>query len=148
MKFITTIIFIFILQINYSQEKGIEYYTNGQSGIEIISRSQKGLVLIVSTYYAKLKLKDAVAKKFYDYYNTNNNISDSIIKIKVDEALVIGKCKIVNKENVTNIGFYYDRIEWDSGLIEEHTKSEEFNIKQSKPIIKPSIPIGKQKKKK
>lgn len=148
MKFIIAIIFIFIFQFNFSQEKGIEYYSNGQSGIEIISKSQKGLVLIVSTYYAKLKLKDAVAKKFYDYYNINNNIADSIIKIKVDDALVIGKCKVINKDNVTNIGFYYDRIEWDSGLIEEHSKSEDFNIKQVKPISKPSKPIAKSKKKK
>ena len=50
----------------------------------------------------------------------NNNISDSIIKIKTKNAIVIGKCKLSKKGSVTNLGFYYQRVEWKNGLIEEH----------------------------
>lgn len=115
-----TILLILISSFTFAQDKKIEYYTNGQSGIEMISKSKKGITLIISTYNAKLDLKDEVAQKFLDYYNKNNNISDSIIKIKTKNAIVIGKCKLSKKGSVTNLGFYYQRVEWKNGLIEEH----------------------------
>ena len=105
-----------------AQTKKIEYYQNGQNGIELISKSKMGLTVIVSTYNAKLSLKNEVAKLFYEYYQKNNNIADSILKLKTKDALVIGKCKITKKAKVTNIDFYYQRVEWLSGLIEEHKK--------------------------
>ncbi len=107
-------------QLCYSQQKKVEYYQNGQSGIEIISKSKKGITIIVSTYNAKLNIKNEVAQKFLEYYNKNNNIADSIIKLKIKDALVIGKCKLLKKDKVTNAGFYYQRVEWLNGLIEEY----------------------------
>ncbi len=111
---------LFTSQFLFSQAKKIEFYKNGQNGIEIISKSKKGITIIISTYNAKLKIKNEVAQKFLDYYNKNNNISDSIIKLKIKDALVIGKCKLSKKDKVTNAGFYYQRVEWKDGLIEEY----------------------------
>lgn len=113
---------IFGLNSSNAQTKKIEYYQNGQNGIEMISKSKFGLTVIVSTYNAKLSLKDEVAKLFYSYYQKNNNIADSILKLKTKNALVIGKCKISKKDKVTNIDFYYQRVEWLTGLIEEYKK--------------------------
>ncbi len=116
------LLFVFTFLIANAQSKKIEFYKNGQNGIEIISKSKKGITIIISTYNAKLKIKNEVAQKFLEYYNKNNNISDSIIKLKVKDALVIGKCKLAKKDKVTNAGFYYQRVEWKNGLIEEYQK--------------------------
>ena len=113
---------MFTMQLSQAQAKKIEYYANGQNGIELISKSKFGLTVIISTYNAKLKIKDEVAKLFYERYQKNNNINDSVLKIKTKEALVIGKCKITKKAKVSNVDFYYQRVEWNSGLIEEYKK--------------------------
>jgi hypothetical protein len=121
-KIYLIVLFIFALNVAKAQSKKIEFYKNGQNGIEIISKSKKGITIIISTYNAKLNIKNEVAQKFLEYYNKNNNISDSIIKLKVKDALVIGKCKLAKKDKVTNAGFYYQRVEWKDGLIEEYQK--------------------------
>lgn len=121
-KICLIVLLIFSFQIVKAQAKKIEFYKNGQNGIEIISKSKKGITIIVSTYNAKLLIKNEVAQKFLEYYNKNNNISDSIIKLKVKDAIVIGKCKLAKKDKVTNAGFYYQRVEWKDGLIEEYHK--------------------------
>ena len=121
-KIYLLVLFTFVLQVVKAQSKKIEFYKNGQNGIEIISKSKKGITIIISTYNAKLNIKNEVAQKFLEYYNKNNNISDSIIKLKVKDALVIGKCKLAKKDKVTNAGFYYQRVEWKDGLIEEYQK--------------------------
>lgn len=121
-KICLIVLLIFSFQIVKAQAKKIEFYKNGQNGIEIISKSKKGMTIIVSTYNAKLLIKNEVAQKFLEYYNKNNNISDSIIKLKVKDAIVIGKCKLAKKDKVTNAGFYYQRVEWKDGLIEEYHK--------------------------
>ncbi len=121
-KIYLLVLLIFSFQIVKAQAKKIEFYKNGQNGIEIISKSKKGITIIVSTYNAKLIIKNEVAQKFLEYYNKNNNISDSIIKLKVKDAIVIGKCKLTKKDKVTNAGFYYQRVEWKDGLIEEYQK--------------------------
>ncbi len=122
LKFFLTIVFFNSIFLTFSQSKKVEFYKNGQSGIEIISKSKKGITIIVSTYNAKMTIKNEVAQKFLDYYNKNNNISDSIIKLKVNDALVFGKCKLSTRAKVTNAGFYYQRVEWKNGLIEEYQK--------------------------
>ena len=121
-KIYLLVLFTFVLQVAKAQSKKIEFYKNGQNGIEIISKSKKGITIIISTYNAKLNIKNEVAQKFLEYYIKNNNISDSIIKLKVKDALVIGKCKLAKKDKVTNAGFYYQRVEWKDGLIEEYQK--------------------------
>lgn len=119
---ISILVSLFAMYLTQAQAKKIEYYANGQNGIELISKSKFGLTVIISTYNAKLKLKEEVAKLFYERYQKNNNINDSVIKIKTKEALVIGKCKISKKAKVSNVDFYYQRIEWNNGLIEEYKK--------------------------
>ena len=118
--YMVAIIYTLVNQLSFAQQKKVEYYQNGQNGIEIISKSKKGITIIVSTYNAKLSIKNEVAQKFLEYYNKNNNISDSVIKIRIKDALVIGKCKLLKKDKVTNAGFYYQRVEWQNGLVEEY----------------------------
>ena len=116
-----TIIFIFILvaQISFSQKGKKEFYKNGQNGIELISQSKSGTV-VISTYNAKMTIKDEIAQNFYQKYLKNELKTDATTVIIGKTAKVTGKCKIIKKAKLTSVNFYYEKIEWASGLIEEH----------------------------
>ena len=116
-----TIIFIFILvaQISFSQKGKKEFYKNGQNGIELISQSKSGTV-VISTYNAKMTIKDEIAQNFYQKYLKNELKTDATTVIIGKTAKVTGKCKIFKKAKLTSVNFYYEKIEWASGLIEEH----------------------------
>ena len=110
---------ILLSQIAVSQAPKKEFYKNGQNGIELISQSKSGTV-VISTYNAKMTIKDEIAQSFYQKYLKNEVKSDSIMTIVGKTAKVTGKCKIVKKAKLTSVNFYYEKIEWASGLVEEH----------------------------
>ena len=105
----------------FSQNKNIEYYKNGQNGIELIYKS-KVSTIIISTYNAKMTLKQEVAKNLYEFIKKYPHVRDSLIAVPSDKAIVKGCCKITKANNMTNVNFYYERIEWFSGLIEEYVE--------------------------
>ena len=114
------LVIIFVLPIfSFAQSKNVEYYKNGQNGIEIIYKSKTNTI-IISTFNAKLAIKQEVAKNLYEFVKKNPNIKDSLIDITSGQAIVKGCCKVTKSNNMTNINFYYERIEWFSGLIEEY----------------------------
>ena len=109
----------FICQIAMGQTPKKEFYKNGQNGIELISQSKSGTV-VISTYNAKMTIKDEIAQNFYQKFLKNEVKTDSMLVIVGKTAKVTGKCKIIKKEKLTSVNFYYEKIEWASGLIEEH----------------------------
>ncbi len=109
----------FFFQSSFAQASKKEFYKNGQNGIELISQSKSGTV-IISTYNAKMSIKDEIAQNFYQRYLKNEIETDSIIIIVGKTAKVTGKCKIVKKAKLTSVNFYYEKVEWASGLVEEH----------------------------
>ncbi len=113
------IVVVLISQLSIAQASKKEFYKNGQNGIELISESKSGTV-IISTYNAKMTIKDEIAQNFYQRYLKNEVKTDSIIVIVGKTAKVTGKCKIVKKAKLTSVNFYYEKVEWASGLIEEH----------------------------
>lgn len=115
----TLLIFIFISQSSFTQKGKKEYYKNGQNGIELISQSKSGTV-VISTYNAKMTIKDEIAQNFYQKFLKNEVVTDSTLVIVGKTAKVTGKCKIIKKAKLTSVNFYYEKIEWASGLIEEH----------------------------
>ncbi len=119
--FTRTLILIVVLisQLSIAQSPKKEFYKNGQNGIELISQSKSGTV-VISTYNAKMTIKDEIAQNFYQKYLKNEVKSDSIMVIVGKTAKVTGKCKIVKKAKLTSVNFYYEKVEWASGLIEEH----------------------------
>jgi DNA-binding beta-propeller fold protein YncE len=118
-KCVTLIVFLFLCQFVLGQTPKKEYYKNGQNGIELISQSKSGTV-VISTYNAKLTIKDEIAQNFYQKYLKNEVKTDSIMIIEGKTAKVTGKCKIIKKAKLTSVNFYYEKVEWASGLIEEH----------------------------
>lgn len=109
----------FISQVIIAQTPKREFYKNGQNGIEIISQNKTGTI-VISTYNAKMKIKDEIAHNFYQRYLKNEVKTDSMLVIIGKTAKVTGKCKIIKKSKLINVNFYYEKIEWASGLIEEH----------------------------
>ncbi len=109
----------FISQVIIAQTPKREFYKNGQNGIEIISQNKTGTI-VISTYNAKMKIKDEIAHNFYQKYLKNEVKTDSMLVIIGKTAKVTGKCKIIKKSKLINVNFYYEKIEWASGLIEEH----------------------------
>ena len=85
--------------------------------MELIAKSSKGVV-IVSTFNAKMTIRQEIARKIYDLYVANKIQNKTKITVDGTEADVTGKCVIRKKNNLTAVDFYYEIIEWDSGLKE------------------------------
>lgn len=98
-------------------EPRVETYNYGQNGMELVARSNKG-VIIVSTYNSKMTIRQEIARKIYDLYVENKLQSNKKITVEGAEADVTGKCIIRKKNSLTAVDFYYEVVEWDSGLKE------------------------------
>jgi hypothetical protein len=109
---------LMVFNLSFAQKsKEPQYYNNGQNGIQFIAQSNKGTV-IVSNFNAKMTIREDIAKKVYDLFLKNKIKSNEVITVKGKEAKVIGKFEIVVKGKLTNLNFYYQKVEWNNGLIE------------------------------
>ena len=113
---------VLLTQIAFAQEKKkIETYSFGQNGMELIAKSSKDVV-IISTFNAKMNIREEIARKVYSLYAENKLETNKKYTISGNEASVTGKCVIRKKNNLIAIDFYYEKIEWYSGLIEIYKK--------------------------
>lgn len=104
-------------QIVLSQERKFETYNYGHNSIELISKSKKGTIL-VSTYNAKMSIRKEIAEKIFALYNENKLETDKTITIAGNEADVIGNCVIQKKGTLISIEFFYEKVNWKTGLTE------------------------------
>lgn len=116
-KKIVFIAALFLSQLSFAQKKEPQYYTNGQNGIQFIAQSTKGTV-IVSNFNAKMTIREDIARKVYDLYLKKKIKANEIITVNGKEAKVIGKFEIAKKGKLTNLNFYYQKVEWKNGLVE------------------------------
>ena len=113
---------LLLTQIAFAQEKKkIETYSFGQNGMELIAKSSKDVV-IISTFNAKMNIREEIARKVYSLYAENKLETNKKYTISGNEATVTGNCVIRKKNNLIAIDFYYEKIEWYSGLIEIYKK--------------------------
>ncbi|MGV3697189.1 hypothetical protein [Flavobacterium sp.] len=98
-------------------EPRVETYNYGQNGMELVARSNKG-VIIVSTYNSKMTIRQDIARKLYDLYLANKLQNNKKITVEGSQADVTGKCIIRKKNSLTAVDFYYEVVDWDSGLKE------------------------------
>ena len=113
---------LLLTQVAFAQEKKkIETYSFGQNGMELIAKSSKDVV-IISTFNAKMNIREEIARKVYSLYAENKLETNKKYTISGNEASVTGKCVIRKKNNLIAIDFYYEKIEWYSGLIEIYKK--------------------------
>ena len=107
-----------LCQVTFAQEKKVfDTYNYGQDGIEYIVKTKKSTV-IVSTFNAKLNIRQEIAQKIYLLYAENKLESDKVYTIIGDEANVTGNCIIKKKDTLTSIEFFYEKVDWKSGLTE------------------------------
>ena len=113
----TIVLLLLASQLIFSQKKSATTYQYGYNGMELIVQSKKETI-IVSTFHSKLAIKDDIAIKVYEMYATNSFIDGDSISIKGNQAEVSGKIKIRKKGNLILVDFYYDEIQWKTGLVE------------------------------
>ena len=128
MKKITLFILLIAFQFVSAQENKLKNnqittYKYGYNGMEYIVTSNKETI-IVSTYNSKKDIKDEIAQKIYAFYKDNNTIkTGETLTIKGDVAKVTGKYIVTKKGKLVAVEFYYEKIEWDSGLTELYKKN-------------------------
>lgn len=114
---------LFLLsQVTFSQQNlKTESYSFGQNGMELVAKSKQSIV-IVSTFNAKMTIREEIARKIYSMYAENKLENNKKYTIAGNEANVTGNCVIRKKNNLIAIDFYYEKVEWYSGLIEIYKK--------------------------
>jgi hypothetical protein len=98
-------------------EPRVETYNFGQNGMELVARSKK-CVIIVSTFNSKMTIRQDIARRLYDLYLANKLQSNKKITVEGSEADVTGRCVIRKKNSLTAVDFYYEVVDWNSGLKE------------------------------
>jgi hypothetical protein len=117
------LILLLFWQLGFSQEKPAPtIYKHGHNGMELIMKSNSGTV-IISTFNSKMAIKDEVAEKVYDAFKKNEIVNGQPLTIIINQATVIGTCQIKKKGTLTAVNFYYEKVEWASGLVEVYRGS-------------------------
>jgi hypothetical protein len=114
-----TTLFITISSLSFSQEKTSDY-KYGHNGMEYVVSDKKGTT-IVSTFNSKMNIKDEIAIKVFSYYKENGKPFSDTITIQGGNAKVTGKIQINQKGKLTAVNFFYEKVEWNNGLIELYT---------------------------
>lgn len=121
MKKIVLSIFL-LTQITFAQDdKKIQTYNHGYNGMELIAKNSKNVV-IVSTFNSKPTIREEIAQKVYSLFAENKLQDNTKYTINGDQANVTGKCIIKKRNNLIAVEFYYEKVEWYSGLIEVYKK--------------------------
>lgn len=102
-------------------EPKVETYSYGHNGMEFVARSGQGMI-IVSTFNSKMTIRQDIAYKIYQLYANDKLTADKKLTVCGDEADVTGKFIIRKKDNLTSLDFYYELVEWKSGLKEIYKK--------------------------
>ncbi|WP_333601325.1 hypothetical protein [Flavobacterium sp.] len=103
------------------EDSKVATYNYGHNGMELVARSQKGMV-IISTFNSKMTIRQDIASKVYDLYVANKLTTNTKITVNGCEANVTGKCVIRKKNNLTAVDFYYETVDWNNGLKEIYKK--------------------------
>ena len=128
MKKITLFTLLIVSQFVSAQENKLKNnlittYKYGYNGMEYIVTSNNETI-IISTYNSKKDIKDEIAQKIYAFYRDNTTYkTGDTLTIKGDDATVTGKYKVTKKGKLIAVEFYYEKIEWNSGLTELYKKN-------------------------
>jgi hypothetical protein len=92
-------------------------YKYGQNGIELIAKNNNETI-VISTFQAKVAIKEEIAEKVFSYYKQNKNKKNGTIIIDGDKAKITGTYSVKKKGNLTSVDFKYNKVEWQDGLVE------------------------------
>ena len=109
--------------------KVVSEYSYGINGIEFFENSSSGKTVIVSSFNSKPTIKKEVAKKILNYFREVHPKNNDVVQIVADEAVVNGVLYIKTNGNLTSLEFYYQTVNWNSGLTEVYKKPKISRIK-------------------
>lgn len=112
--------FILLLLISYiscHSQNSESIYSYGHNGMELVY-VKNGETIIINTFDAKISIRENIAEKLLELYNNNALITNTTITVSGNEADVTGKLVIEKKEKLSSINFYFEKVEWKSGLTE------------------------------
>ena len=92
-------------------------YKYGQNGIELIVNKESETI-VVSTFQSKVKIKDEVAEKVYNFYKEHKNQTSGKVVIDGLTAKITGKYSVKKRGKLTSVDFRYEKVEWQNGLVE------------------------------
>lgn len=92
-------------------------YKFGQNGIELIINKDSETI-VVSTFQAKVKIKDEIAEKVYAFYRENPKKQSGEITIQGMTAAITGIYTVKKKGKLTSVDFKYEKVTWKDGLVE------------------------------
>jgi hypothetical protein len=117
------LLLLLVANLSFCQENPkVSTYKYGYNGMELIVKNNTSMI-VVSTFNSKKELKEEIAQKVYQHYKDTAITNGDTLKIKGNNAVVTGKCIINKKGKLTTLNFYYETIEWDSGLTEIYKKA-------------------------
>lgn len=113
------IIFLYLLCTihTFSQEGREVSYDFGHNGMELIV-SKKDETVIINNFNAKMTIRQDIAEQLLHLYNENSLATNTNITVIGNEAKVLGRIIIEKKDKLTSVSFYYEKVEWNSGLTE------------------------------
>jgi hypothetical protein len=109
-----------------NEEPKVVTYSYGHNGMEYVARGKNGTV-IISTFNSKITIRQDIATKLYKMYVNNELENKNRVTICGSDADVTGKCIIKKKDSLTTVDFYYETVEWYSGLKEIFKKNTAKN---------------------
>jgi hypothetical protein len=123
---IIKILFLFITTFVYSQQKVVYYnYGYGYDGMEKMAKV-KDSTLVYSNFNARPEIRAEVADSILIKYR---NLKEGVLVVKIKSAKIIGTLKIIKRERLILVNYYYERIEYSNGLIEIY-KSPKKRVKK------------------
>jgi hypothetical protein len=112
---IIKILFLFITTFVYSQQKVVYYnYGYGYDGMEKMAKV-KDSTLVYSNFNARPEIRAEVADSILIKYR---NLKEGVLVVKIKSAKIIGTLKIIKRERLILVNYYYERIEYLNGLVE------------------------------
>ena len=114
-----SILFLLLTTFVYSQQKVVYYnYGYGYDGMEKIGRVADS-TLVYSNFQARPEIRAEVADSVLSKYR---KLKEGLLIIKFKSGKVIGRLKLIKEERLILVNYYYDRIEYTTGLIEIYKK--------------------------
>ena len=105
----------------FSQKNKEVSYDYGHNGMELVV-TKKNETIIINNFNAKMSIREDIAEKLLALYTENSLSTNTIITVNGKEAKVTGKIVIEKKDKLTSVNFYYEKVEWNSGLVEVYKK--------------------------
>jgi hypothetical protein len=122
-----SILFLLMTTFVYAQQKVVYYnYGYGYDGMEKIGKVGDS-TLVYSNFQARPEIRAEVGDSVLIKYR---KLKQGPLVIKIKTGKVIGRLKLIRKEGLILVNYYYDRVEYTNGLVEIYKKPKKKTKKR------------------